>query len=56
MMADPQKLRELAAWHREFAEWAPNRTIEQARLRMAEELERAARRLERPRARVLEPT
>jgi hypothetical protein len=38
---NPSKLRELAAWYREFAERAGNPTIWEARLRMAEELDEA---------------
>ena len=40
-----EKLRELAAWYREFAERAGNPTISASRLRMAEELEKEADRL-----------
>ena len=36
------KLRELAAWYREFAERALNRGISESRLRIAEELEHEA--------------
>ena len=43
---DPCRLRELAAWYREFAERAGNPVIWQARLRTAAELEREADRLE----------
>lgn len=39
-MDDPGKLRELAAWYREFAETAGSRSIWEARLRMADDLER----------------
>ena len=39
---NPTKLRELAAWYREFAERAGNPTIWEARLRMAEELDAEA--------------
>jgi len=46
-MEDPQKLRELAAWYREFAEKTGNPSIWEARLRMAEDLEEEAGRLER---------
>lgn len=45
-MVDPQKLRELAAWYREFAETTHNPVLWEARLRMAEDLEREAARLE----------
>ena len=43
---DPSRLRELAAWYREFAERAGNPVIWEARLRTAAELEREANRLE----------
>ncbi len=46
-MADPQKLRELAAWYREFAEKTDNAAIWEARLRTAEDLELEAARIER---------
>ncbi len=46
-MADPQKLRELAAWYREFAEKTENASIWEARLRTAEDLELEATRIER---------
>jgi len=36
-MDDPQKLRELAAWYREFAEKTGNPAIWESRLRMAED-------------------
>ena len=45
-MDNPEKLRELAAWYREFAEKTANPAIWEARLRMAEDLERQASRLE----------
>jgi hypothetical protein len=45
-MESPQKLRELAAWYREFAEKTANPAIWEARLRMAEDLEFEATRLE----------
>jgi hypothetical protein len=54
-MDDPLKLRELAAWYREFAEKTGNPSIWEARLRMAEDLEREAERLERRGGAVLEP-
>lgn len=41
-MADADKLRELAAWYREFAERAGNPTIWDLRLRTAEDLEAEA--------------
>jgi hypothetical protein len=46
-MDEPQKLRELAAWYREFAEKTGNPSIWQARLRMAEDLEQEATLIER---------
>ena len=46
-MEEPQKLRELAAWYREFAEKTGNPDIWEARLRMAEDLETQAALLER---------
>lgn len=46
-MDEPQKLRELAAWYREFAEKTGNPAIWEARLRMAEDLEREAAEIER---------
>ncbi|HTT79153.1 MAG TPA: hypothetical protein VMF86_05695 [Stellaceae bacterium] len=46
-MENPQKLRELAAWYREYAEKTANVSIWEARLRMAEDLEQEAERLER---------
>jgi hypothetical protein len=46
-MDDPQKLRELAAWYREFAEKTANPAIWESRLRMAEDLEQEASRMER---------
>jgi hypothetical protein len=46
-MEEPQKLRELAAWYREFAEKTGNPDIWEARLRMAEDLETEAALLER---------
>ena len=44
---EPRRLRELAAWYREISERAGNPTIWESRLRMAEELDREADRLER---------
>jgi hypothetical protein len=41
-MREAEKLRELAAWYREFAERAGNPFIWESRLRMAEDLEREA--------------
>jgi hypothetical protein len=46
-MRQAEKLRELAAWYREFAERAGNPSIWESRLRMAEDLEREAGLLER---------
>ncbi len=43
---DPEKLRELASWYREFAEHTGNPAIGDARLRTAEDLEAEAARLE----------
>ena len=43
---DPAKLRELAAWYREFAEQSGNPTIWDGRLRTAEDLEAEANQLE----------
>ena len=45
-MADPEKLRELAAWYREFTEQTANPTLWEARLWTAEDLEQEAARLE----------
>jgi hypothetical protein len=49
---DVQKLRDLAAWHREFAEQTGNPSIWALRVRTAEDLEREAEAMEsrRPRA------
>jgi hypothetical protein len=46
MTNEAQKLRELAAWYREFAERAGASWIWEARLRRASELEREADRLQ----------
>jgi hypothetical protein len=46
---DPRRLRELAAWFREFAERAGDPVIWEARLRTAAELEREADLLENQR-------
>ncbi len=46
-MREAEKLQELAAWYREFAERAGNPAIWESRMRMAEDLEREADRLER---------
>jgi hypothetical protein len=43
---NPEKLRELASWYREFAEHTGNPAIWDARLRTAEDLEAEAARLE----------
>jgi len=43
---DPTKLRELAAWYREFAEQSGNPAIWDGRLRTAEDLEAEATELE----------
>jgi len=43
---DPAKLRELAAWYREFAEQSGNPAIWDGRLRTAEDLEAEANQLE----------
>jgi hypothetical protein len=43
---DPEELRELAGWYREFAERAGNPAIWDGRLRTAEDLEAQARRIE----------
>ncbi|HEY4473364.1 MAG TPA: hypothetical protein VGN21_19480 [Stellaceae bacterium] len=45
-MDDPVKLRDLAAWYREFAERSGNPTIWDSRLRTAEDLEAEAAELE----------
>jgi hypothetical protein len=45
-MDEPQKLRELAAWYREYAEKTGNPAIWESRLRMAEDLEREAAEME----------
>jgi hypothetical protein len=44
-MPDVEKLRQLAAWYREFAERAGNPTIWESRLRTAEDLESEAERM-----------
>lgn len=43
----PTRLRELAAWYREFAEKADSTSIWESRLRMAEDLESEADKIER---------
>jgi len=45
-MPDPEKLRELASWYREFAERAGNPVIWEARLHTADDLDEEARRME----------
>jgi hypothetical protein len=45
-MEDPHKLRKLAAWYREFAERAGNPWVWEARLQLADDLEREAADLE----------
>ncbi|HUN97958.1 MAG TPA: hypothetical protein VMU69_17205 [Bradyrhizobium sp.] len=45
-LPNPEKLRELASWYREFAERAGNPAIWNARLRTAEDLETEAKRVE----------
>ena len=42
MRSKPEKLRDLAAWYREFADLAENPMIWQSRVRMAEDLESQA--------------
>ena len=44
---DPDKLRNLAAWYREFAEQAGNPVIWESRLLMAESLELEAQRVDK---------
>jgi hypothetical protein len=44
--SDPTKLRELAAWYREFAERADNPMIWECRLHTADDLDAEAARLE----------
>jgi len=46
-MREAEKLRELAAWYREFAERAGNPSIWESRLLMADDLEQEADRLDR---------
>jgi hypothetical protein len=52
-MRDPDKLRRLASWYREFAERAGNPAIWEGRLRMAGDLEAEADRVESAGRRVL---
>jgi len=51
---EAQKLRDLAAWYRQFAERAGNPTIWEARLRTAEDLEKTAADLEKKAASLAE--
>jgi hypothetical protein len=46
-MQEAQKLRELAAWYREFAERTANPSIWEARLRTADDLDEEADRIEK---------
>ena len=55
-MQNPDKLRELASWYREFAERAGNPAIWEGRLRMAEDLDDEAERIERGLAARLDET
>ena len=55
-MQDPEKLRELAAWYREYAERTRNPALWESRLQMAEDLEREAARLEARQEAVLSPS
>jgi len=55
-MQNPDELRELASWYREFAERAGNPTIWEARLLMAEDLEAEAKRIERDLSARRQPT
>lgn len=45
-MSEPNRLRELACWYREFAERSANPAIWDARLRTAEDLEAEAARID----------
>jgi hypothetical protein len=47
-VTEPEKLRELASWYREFAERAGNPAIWECRLHTADDLDEEARRLEQP--------
>ena len=51
---EAQKLRDLAAWYRQFAERAGNPAIWEARLRTAEDLEKTAADLEKKAASLAE--
>jgi hypothetical protein len=55
-MQNPDKLRKLASWYREFAERAGNPAIWEGRLRMAEDLDDEAERIERGLAARLDET
>jgi hypothetical protein len=55
-MQNPDKLRELASWYREFAERAGNPAIWEGRLRMADDLDDDAKRIERGLAAHLDET
>jgi hypothetical protein len=55
-MQNPDKLRELASWYREFAERAGNPAIWEGRLRMADDLDDEAERIERGLAAHLDET
>jgi hypothetical protein len=46
LVREPERLRELAAWYREYAERTGNPAIWHARIRTAEDLEAEATRLE----------
>jgi len=50
MQSDPDKLRELAHWYREFAERAGSSAIWDSRLRTAEQLDAEAEAIERARS------
>ena len=45
-LEDPERLRKLAAWYRDYAERAPTPWVGEGRLQTAEELERHAAWLE----------
>jgi hypothetical protein len=53
-MDEPQRLRELAAWYREFAERTGSPSVWNARSRLAEDLEGEAARLEQRRVATFE--
>ena len=50
MARQPERLRELASWYREYAERTGNPAIWDARIRTAEDLEAEATRLEKTEA------